>query len=119
MNESPSRLELLDMIEYLKDAMAEMSGAGLNNLPGFTRSESLLIRTLVSTNGRVVTRRGLMDALYQWSADEPDIKILDAWFTRIRKKMRRMFPGEPDRIRTAWDQGYSWVGPPIGPEGVA
>ena len=119
MNESLTLPEALDMIDYLKDAMAEMSGADLNSLPGFTGSESLLIRTLVSANGRVVTRRGLMDALYKCSADEPDIKILDAWFTRIRKKMRRMFPGQPDRIRTEWGQGYFWIGPPIESEGAA
>ena len=118
MNEALTLPEALDMIDFLKAEMAEMSGAGLNNLPGFTGSESLLIRTLVSANGRVVTRRGLMDALYNCSADEPSIKILDAWFTRIRKKMRRMFPDGPARIRTVWDVGYYWIGPPIELEGA-
>ena len=119
MTELPSRHELLDMIDFLKAEMAEMSGTSLRFLTGFSRCESPIIRTLVSANGRVVTRRGLMAAVYQCAADEPDIKIVDVLICKIRKKMRRMFPGEIDRIRTEWGQGYSWIGPPIESEGAA
>ena len=117
MTEAMTLPEALDMIEYLKAAMNEMSGSDTKNLPGFSRSESLIIRTLVSANGRIVTRLGLMAALYQCSPNEPDIKILDAWFFRIRRKMRRMFPGDPDRIRCEYDVGYYWSGPSLEPEG--
>ena len=119
MNEALTLPEALAMIDFQLAAMTEMSGAGMKHLPGFTGSESILIRTLVSADGRVVTRLGLMAALYQCSADEPGIKILDSWFARIRKKMRRMFPGEPDRIRCEYDVGYYWIGPPIESEGAA
>ena len=116
MTELPTRHELLDMIEYLKDAMAEMSGSSQRLLPGFTPRESVIIRTLVAANGCIVKRQGLSNALYQCSADEPDIKIIDVFICKIRRKLRVMFPGEIDRIRTEWGQGYSWIGPPIEPE---
>ena len=119
MNEALSRHELLDMIDFLKDAMAEMSGSSQRLLPGFTRCESLIIRTLVSANGRVVTRQGLLTAVYQLAADEPDIKIIDVFICKIRKKLRRMFPYEVARIRTERCQGFSWIGPPIESEGSA
>ena len=118
MTEAMTLPEALDMIVYLKAAMKEMSGAGLSNLPGFTRSESLLIRTLTSAHGRTVTKDGLLTGLYQCAADQPDIKIIDVYVCKTRRKMRRMFPGEPDRIRTEWGQGYSWSGPSLEPEGA-
>ena len=119
MTELPTRHELIDMIEYLKDAMAEMSGSSQRLLPGFTPRESVIIRTLVAANGRVVTRRGLMAAVYHCAANEPDIKIIDIFICKIRKKLRRIFPYEVARLRTERCQGFSWIGPPIEPEGTA
>ena len=119
MSEALTLDEALDMIDFLKDAMAEMSGSSQRLLPGFSRSESVIIRTLVAANGRIVKRQGLSNALYQCSADEPDIKIIDVFICKIRRKLRVMFPGEINRIRTEWGQGYSWIGPPIEPEGTA
>ena len=119
MTEALTLPEALDMIEYLKDAMAEIGGSSQRLLPGFTPRESVIIRTLVAANGRVVTRQGLMAAVYQCAADEPDIKIIDVFICKIRKKLRRMFPYEVARIRTERCQGFSWIGPPIEPEGAA
>ena len=118
MTEALTLPEALDMIEYLKAEMAEMSGSSQRLLPGFSRSESVIIRTLVAANGRIVKRQGLSNALYQCSADEPDIKIIDIFICKIRKKLRRMFPYEVARLRTERCQGFSWIGPPMESEGA-
>ena len=118
MTEALTLAEALDLIDYLKAAMIEMSGAGMKHLPGFTRSESVVIRILVAAHGRTVTKPGLLNGLCQCAADQPDIKIVDVYVCKIRRKMRRMFPGQADRIRTEWGQGYSWRGPSLEPEAV-
>lgn len=47
-------------------------------------------------------RTSMMDALYLHKQDEADIKIVDVWVCKMRKKLRPYGIS----IQTQWGQGY-------------
>lgn len=69
-----------------------------------TRHEYNLFEALVLRD-RVQTKQDLMDALYSASADdEPEIKIIDVFICKLRKKLREA--GADGLIDTMWGRGY-------------
>lgn len=69
-----------------------------------TPTECLILDTLYTRRGRVTTKQAVMDSLYQQSADEPEIKIIDVYICKIRGKVGR------GNILTCWGNGYQ-LGP--------
>lgn len=72
-----------------------------------TGKENLLFMNLADHFGNSRTKDQLLSALYSLSVDEePEIKIIDVFVCKIRKKLNEMHPGLGRCIETVWGQGY-------------
>lgn len=72
----------------------------------FTATESIVIATLASSGGRVLTRRYVYEQLY-WDRPEhaiPDPKILDVLICKVRAKLESY--KLPVTIETVWGRGW-------------
>ncbi|MEJ6845114.1 helix-turn-helix domain-containing protein [Sinorhizobium fredii] len=67
---------------------------------GLTGSEARAFAHLASRD--LVTKQSLMMALYGDRPDEPEIKIVDVFVCKLRKKVARFGIS----IETVWGQGY-------------
>ena len=66
--------------------------------------EFAIFLLLLERAGRVVTKEVLMDQLYQLIDTEPEIKIVDVFVCKMRKRLRFMGGFE---LKTWWGRGYS------------
>jgi hypothetical protein len=78
---------------------------------GLTGTEAKVLSHLFQKKGGLATKESTMDALYSGSADEPEIKIVDVFICKMRKKIGA------DRIETSWGRGYRLT--PLGVEECA
>lgn len=69
-----------------------------------TGQEMRLFLTLFEARPRVISREGLLSTLYALEQDEAEIKIIDVFICKMRKKLK--FLGLS--IETAWGRGY-WL----------
>ncbi len=69
-----------------------------------TRKEYSILELLLLKKNKVQTKDSIMDYLYN-GRDEPEIKILDVFMTKIRKKIALLSNGD-DYITTVWGRGY-------------
>ncbi len=100
------RDDLLAMVDYQKQVIAEMAGHALVRLPGLTVLQSRIIRCLEAANGRVVSKHGLMCAMYPDSAgDWPEIKIVDVYISKIRATSNSYRA----RLQNEWGEGFRLV----------
>jgi len=76
-----------DVVRKLSDALS------------ISRHEARFLSILYAKVGGTVSRDGLMDAMYP-GLEEPNIKIIDVWTCKIRRKIGR------DTIFTLWGMGY-------------
>ncbi|KRR25939.1 winged helix-turn-helix domain-containing protein [Bradyrhizobium retamae] len=67
---------------------------------GFTRNETVIFGLLLKQ--KLVMRTSMMDALYLHKQDEAQIKIVDVWVCKMRRKLRPYGIA----IQTQWGQGY-------------
>lgn len=70
-----------------------------------TRQEAALFEQLVAAGGAVLSKDRLLSGLYLVEADEPDIKIIDVFVCRLRRKLRPLGV----EIGTVWGRGYRLV----------
>lgn len=99
--------------ENLSDQLAVFSRAYVtpsipNNWQKYnlTPAETIIVELLHTKLNENVRRTSLMDAVYFYRPDdEPEIKIMDVFICKIRKKL----VGSPYRIVNVWGQGYSMV----------
>lgn len=68
-----------------------------------TGSEFAMFRILFERFGRVVSKEAFLDQMYQLTDKEPDIKIIDVFICKMRKKLKRTGLD----VRTWWGRGYS------------
>jgi DNA-binding response OmpR family regulator len=103
------RDDLIDRLERENDELRarvrmleEMSGATFEAPPQFclTRNEAVIFGLLLKQT--LVSRAAMMSALYFHKQDEAEIKIVDVWVC----KMRRKFKPYGIEIQTQWGQGY-------------
>lgn len=71
--------------------------------PLFTTSESVILNLLRECK-YVCTKERLFNALYWDRSDPLDIKIIDVFISKIRKKLREL--SVPGSIETVWGRGY-------------
>lgn len=71
---------------------------------GLTGKETLMLGRLLK--GGVVTKDQLLDALYTATQEEAEIKIVDVFICKLRKKLRPFGIG----ILTRWGTGYQMTG---------
>lgn len=67
-----------------------------------TPQEACLLDRLRAARGGVVSKASLMAALYPLEADEAEIKIIDVFVCKLRKKLAPLGV----EIGTAWGRGY-------------
>ena len=82
--------------------LEELSGVGFDAPPQLclTKNEAIIFGTLLKQ--KLVLRTSLITLLYIHKQDEADIKIVDVWVCKMRRKMK---PYGID-IQTQWGQGY-------------
>lgn len=68
----------------------------------FTKTQARILARLQESEGEIVTRDQLMDAVYFDSRSEPVPKILDVFICKLRKKLA----GTQYRIESVWAQGF-------------
>lgn len=77
---------------------------GNGNFATLTGHEAMLLTRLAEVFPRMVSKEALLEWLYQLSADdEPDLKIIDVWICKLRKKLKPL----GIRIDTTWGRGYA------------
>jgi two-component system cell cycle response regulator CtrA len=69
-----------------------------------TGKEFELLRVLVLRKNLVLTKEAILDQLYG-GLDEPEVKIIDVFVCKIRKKLARA--GLDSVIGTVWGRGYT------------
>jgi len=69
-----------------------------------TGKEYALIELLALKKGSTVSKEQFLNHLYN-GMDEPEVKIIDVFFCKIRAKIKELSGGE-DYITTVWGRGY-------------
>jgi len=78
----------------------EVSGAPLH----LTRKEYAILELLVLRKGSLLTKEMFLNHLYG-GIDEPDLKIIDVFVCKLRKKLEKV-SGGVNYIETVWGRGY-------------
>jgi DNA-binding winged helix-turn-helix (wHTH) protein len=73
----------------------------------FTRSERLILKCLLASPGRLMTRNQLLDAVSEPGSDKND-RTIDFIITRLRTKLNDD-AANPRYIATRYGEGYSWM----------
>lgn len=77
----------------------------VNNIPlGTTRSEFILISELVKKPKRILTKEYLLGRLP--TKNEPAIKVVNAFLSKLRRKLSEIHPDAPHFIQTIYGEGY-------------
>lgn len=104
---------LLDFVEYeyggakLKVNMTRravhVNGDGIH----LTGKELSMMLLFASSPGRVLSKEMLMENLYvEGIDDEPEMKIIDVFVCKLRKKLTDAHPDAEKFIETVWGRGY-------------
>jgi two-component system cell cycle response regulator CtrA len=73
-----------------------------------TKKEMNILECLALNKGKTLSKEFLLEYIYG-GMDEPEIRIIDAFIWRIRKKLMEMGQ-EEDLIKTVWGRGYCLSG---------
>lgn len=71
-----------------------------------TGKEMLFLSILASSNGRTVSKEMLLSGMYRTEQDEPEMKIIDVFACKLRKKLSSVHPDGGYAIETTWGVGY-------------
>lgn len=74
-----------------------------------TKQEFDLFRFLLDKKGSTATKEAIFDHLYQLGNEDVEIKIIDVFVCKLRKKIGRIGL----RIGTAWARGYFLEAPVV------
>lgn len=70
-----------------------------------TRQEFSIFEALQNAAPRLRSREQLLSDLYWREADDPEIKIIDVFICKLRKKLSPL----DIKIETAWGRGYRLI----------
>jgi two-component system cell cycle response regulator CtrA len=87
-------------IQQYEDHVGERHTLELQVRFGLTKSEAHILATLV--DGRCHTKAGLQVGLYGGREDVPELKIIDVFVCKIRRKIK----GSGITVKTVWGEGY-------------
>jgi len=90
-----------DLAVRIDAKRAEVAGKPLN----LTGKEYAMLELMALRQGSVLTKEMFLSALYG-GMDEPEIKIIDVFICKLRKKLADASEGK-DYIQTTWGRGYS------------
>lgn len=85
---------------HLEQKMAEVSGRSLR----LTGKEYAILELLSLRKGTTLTKENFLNHLYG-GMDEPDLKIIDVFVCKLRKKLGEATGGD-NYIETVWGRGY-------------
>jgi two-component system, cell cycle response regulator CtrA len=89
-----------DITVNLDTKMADVNGARVH----LTGKEYQLLELLSLRKGTTLTKEVLLNQLYG-GMDEPDLKIIDVFICKLRKKLAAAADGQ-HHIETVWGRGY-------------
>ncbi len=89
-----------DLCINLNRKMVEINGTRVH----LTAKEYQLLELLALRKGTTLNKEALLSHLYGGS-DEPEIKIIDVFMCKLRKKLANASGGK-DYIETVWGRGY-------------
>jgi two-component system cell cycle response regulator CtrA len=95
-----SVIQIDDLVLNLDTKMAEVNGA---RVP-LTVKEYQMLELLALRKGTTLTKEMFLNHLYG-GMDEPEIKIIDVFICKLRKKLAGASNGK-DYIETVWGRGY-------------
>lgn len=103
------QLETLTMIQaYPGEARAEFGEYQL------TKSEWRIAAYLKERFGRVVSREALLSAMHPDVDSQPEIKIIDVFICKLRRKIDvAMQGGAHELLQTVWGRGYLLADPKV------
>lgn len=81
------------------------SSSGGGHFACLTKQEAAVFEQLRAARGAVLTKEHLLSNLYLVEADEAEIKIIDVFVCKLRKKLKPLGV----EIGTAWGRGYRLV----------
>ncbi len=96
-----SAIEVGDLRVLLDQKTAEMGGQRMH----LTGKEYAILELLALRLGSTITKEMLLNHLYG-GMDEPEIKIIDVFICKLRKKLS-VASGGKDYIETLWGRGYA------------
>ncbi len=73
-----------------------------------TGKEYMMIELLALRANATITKEMFLNHLYG-GMDEPELKIVDVFLCKLRKKIREASPGAEAHIETVWGRGYSML----------
>jgi two-component system cell cycle response regulator CtrA len=95
-----SVVQVGDLKVRLDAKRAEIAGNSVN----LTGKEYAILELLALRQGSTLTKEMFLNHLYG-GMDEPEIKIIDVFICKLRKKLAG-FSGGKDYIETVWGRGY-------------
>jgi two-component system cell cycle response regulator CtrA len=95
-----SVIESGDLVVNLDTKMAEINGARVH----LTGKEYQILELLSLRKGMTLTKEMFLNHLYG-GMDEPDLKIIDVFMCKLRKKLANASGGK-NYIETIWGRGY-------------
>ncbi|WP_424989637.1 winged helix-turn-helix transcriptional regulator [Fluviibacterium sp. S390] len=85
------------------DLEAQQARFGDRPVP-LTAKEYEVLEYLAVRKGTTLTKEMFLDRLYG-GIDEPEVKIIDVFVCKIRRKLKQLTGGDP-MIQTVWGRGY-------------
>lgn len=94
-----------DIIDVLREMLTAFTGDANTDGQdiGMTGKEAALYRYLKARNGTVCSKQQILTAIYGVNDDMPEIKIVDVFICKVRRKLP-----SSEEIETIWGQGYRW-----------
>jgi two-component system, cell cycle response regulator CtrA len=96
-----SVIQIGDLVVNLDTKTVEVNGAPVH----LTGKEYQILELLALRKGTTLTKEMFLNNLYG-GMDEPEIKIIDVFICKLRKKLANAADGR-DYIETVWGRGYA------------
>jgi len=96
-----SVIQIGDLVVNLDTKTVEVNGAPVH----LTGKEYQILELLALRKGTTLTKEMFLNNLYG-GMDEPEIKIIDVFICKLRKKLANASDGR-DYIETVWGRGYA------------
>jgi two-component system cell cycle response regulator CtrA len=96
----PAAIQTGDLVVNLDAKTVEVNGARVH----LTGKEYQMLELLSLRKGTTLTKEMFLNNLYG-GMDEPEIKIIDVFICKLRKKLAKASDGK-DYIETIWGRGY-------------
>lgn len=97
-----TNIKIGELLINIKDKTAEVMGKKLN----LTKKEYAILELLALHKGSTLHKDVFFSHLY-YGIETPEIKIIDVFVCKIRRKIQAIMGYDPGYITTVWGRGYS------------